>query len=127
MVGGAIVRADLNRMHPQRRSELGRDRERAGRAAGDRRPSSSEAGACVCDRHQGVQRKRLVGREGIEPGRARAMADHRPGGDRGGSRCDLRVGHAQQHRVGSGGVGSATKRAEHGVARPTQGAREGVA
>ena len=113
MVGGRSALGDLDRVHAERCARV-RPRSSSARGvlAGDRRAGAGEARALAGDRHQRVQRERLVRREHGESGRARAVADQpiRTGADCAAAARDLAVGHAQQDDVGACPVGPAAQR-----------------
>ena len=74
-----------------------------------------------------MQAEGLVRRQDVEPGRAGAVADERPGSDGGrGGVCDLAVGHAQQHDVGARAV-MATAERPGGAQGAGQGAAQTAA
>ena len=108
--------------HAKRARELGREPERARRAAGDRRAGAGELGSLGRHVHQRMQRERLVRRELGKTRRARAVADERPAGDVRGGVGDLSVGHAQQDGIGAEPVRAASERPGNLVARPRQSA-----
>jgi hypothetical protein len=128
VVGGAVLVGDGRRAEPEPRGQLLRDRERARRRAGHRGPRARELRlAARRDGHQRVQAERLVAGEHVQPGGARAVADGdaRSDGRRGGG--DLRVGHAQQHRVDAVRVRPTAERAVDCEAACAQGGGEGGA
>ena len=106
VVGGAVVVGDSTARIPSAPREPRGDVERARAccpAIAAPAPANARARRAVTV-ISGCSENASCGASGVEPGGARAVADERPGRDRGGGGGDLAVGDAQQHDVGARAV-----------------------
>ena len=99
VVGGAVVSASLDGRSPSASARLCGEGQRPGRCGPPspprRRRTSRPAAVTVIS---GCSENASCGRQHVEPGGARAVADQRARGDQRRGPGDLPVGNAQQHR-----------------------------